>query len=119
MDISYGVRIVAVADSYETMTAVRSYKKPMSPQVARAELAACAGSQFDPVVVRAFLGASARRYSLISGPLAWLGQQPFVNGLPRIGQLGTAIARTAIGVAAVISVATVAHAHPPTSNNAV
>jgi putative nucleotidyltransferase with HDIG domain len=112
LDISYGGRIVAVADSYETMTAVRSYKKAMSAQSARAELAACAGTQFDPNVVRAFLGASARRYSLLSRPLAWLGQQPLVNGLPRIGQLGGAVARTAVGVASVLGVAAVAHANP-------
>jgi len=35
-------RIVAVADCYDTMTTVRTYKKSMSPKAARAELAACA-----------------------------------------------------------------------------
>jgi putative nucleotidyltransferase with HDIG domain len=52
--ISLGGRIVAVADCYDTMTTTRSYKASMSPKAARAELAACAGKQFDPRVVRAF-----------------------------------------------------------------
>ena len=29
-EISYGARIVAVADSYEVMTAARAYKRPMT-----------------------------------------------------------------------------------------
>ena len=101
-DISLGGRIVAVADSYETMTTVRSYKNAMSPQAARIELADCAGSHFDPDVVRAFLETSGRRYSLLSGPLTWLGQQPFVNNLTRAGQIGSTVARTAAGMVAVL-----------------
>ncbi len=81
-EISLGGRIVAVADSYDVMTAVRSYKRPMSAQAARAELAACAGTQFDPQVVRAFLDVSIGRLRPVAGPLAWLGSLPFVNSIP-------------------------------------
>jgi HD-GYP domain-containing protein (c-di-GMP phosphodiesterase class II) len=42
--ISLGGRIVTVADSFEVMTAARSYKKPMSVPAARRELAACAAA---------------------------------------------------------------------------
>ncbi|MGH9007401.1 MAG: HD domain-containing phosphohydrolase [Acidimicrobiales bacterium] len=70
--ISPGGRIVAVADSYDVMTSVRSYKRPMSPEKARQELAACAGSQFDPDVVRAFLAVSVWRLRLVA-PFSWLG----------------------------------------------
>jgi hypothetical protein len=70
--ISLGGRIVAVADSYDVMTSPRSYRKPMSPEKARQELAACAGSQFDPDIVRAFLAVSIWRLRLIA-PLSWLG----------------------------------------------
>jgi diguanylate cyclase (GGDEF)-like protein/putative nucleotidyltransferase with HDIG domain len=48
-------RILAVADAYEAMTADRPYRRGMSPSAARAELERCAGTQFDPDVVAAFL----------------------------------------------------------------
>ena len=40
--------IVAVADSFEVMTAVRSYKKAMPLADARAELTRCAGTHLTP-----------------------------------------------------------------------
>jgi putative two-component system response regulator len=49
-------RILSVADAYEAMTAVRPYRtSPLSADVARDELRAGAGTQFDPDVVEAFL----------------------------------------------------------------
>lgn len=50
-------RILAVADAYEAMIADRPYRAGMDPDAARAELQCCAGSQFDPEVVAAFLAA--------------------------------------------------------------
>jgi len=50
-------RIVAVVDAYCAMLDRRSYKEPYSPRRARAELLRCAGTQFDPVIVRAVLAA--------------------------------------------------------------
>jgi diguanylate cyclase (GGDEF)-like protein len=50
-------RILAVADAYEAMVADRPYRSGMAPADARAELERCAGGQFDPDVVRAFLEA--------------------------------------------------------------
>lgn len=73
-DISFAARVVTVADCYDVMTSARSYKKPMSAEAARAELAACSGSQFDPIVVRAFLNVSLGRLRLMAGPLAWFAQ---------------------------------------------
>lgn len=72
-EISLAGRIVTVADSYETMTATRPYKKPMPQREARAELVAQAGKQFDPVVVRAMLNLSVRRLRWAAGPIAGLG----------------------------------------------
>ena len=94
-EICLGARIVAVADAYDVMTAVRSYKPmTMTPGEAREELVRCSGTQFDPSVVRAFLGLSTRRLWLLAGPLAWLAQVPLVGaaprlvaGVPRIGEL--------------------------------
>lgn len=49
-------RILAVADAYSAMTSNRPYRKALTPDEARAELLRCAGSQLDPIVVRAFVG---------------------------------------------------------------
>ncbi len=55
--ISIEARILSVADSYEAMIADRPYRPGMPPDAARLELLRCAGSQFDPHVVTAFLRA--------------------------------------------------------------
>ncbi len=52
-------RIMAVADAYSAMTTDRPYRKGMEPARALAILENGAGTQWDPVCVRAFL--SARR----------------------------------------------------------
>lgn len=46
-------RIVAVADSFDTITHARPYKEAASPADAMDEVRRCAGSQFDPTVVEA------------------------------------------------------------------
>ena len=48
-------RIIAACDSWNAMTTTRSYREAMSFDVARAEMIACSGSQFDPRVVEAML----------------------------------------------------------------
>ncbi len=49
-------RILAVADAFEAMTAVRPYQtRPKSLEQAIEELRRCAGTQFDPRVVDAFV----------------------------------------------------------------
>ncbi len=53
--IPLAARILTVIDSYDAMTSHRVYRKAMSPLAARAELQRCAGTQYDPAVVDAFL----------------------------------------------------------------
>ncbi|MGA9857994.1 MAG: diguanylate cyclase [Solirubrobacteraceae bacterium] len=53
--ISLESRILAVADAYEAMIADRPYRAGMPSHAAREELERCAGSQFDPAVVTAFI----------------------------------------------------------------
>ena len=50
-------RIIAVADAYDAMTTDRPYRKGMTKDEAVSELERLSGSQFDPVVVRAFSAA--------------------------------------------------------------
>lgn len=51
--IPLGARIVFVADAYDAMTSERAYSQAMSQGDALAELERCAGTQFDPAVVKA------------------------------------------------------------------
>ena len=83
--ISLAGRVIAVTDSYEVMTATRSYKKPMSARAAREELTRSAGSHFDPAIVRAFLNMPLGRVSWALGPVAWLAQLPFLAQIPTWG----------------------------------
>lgn len=53
--IPVAARIVCVVDAYSAMITRRSYKDAFSDERARAELTRCAGSQFDPRIVEAFL----------------------------------------------------------------
>lgn len=48
-------RILAVVDSYDAMTTRRIYCAPLTIAEARVELQRCAGSQYDPCIVSAFL----------------------------------------------------------------
>ncbi|HEV2343795.1 MAG TPA: HD-GYP domain-containing protein [Actinocrinis sp.] len=50
-------RIIAVADAFDSMTSTRSYRPARSVADAMDELRACAGSQFDPVMVDAMEAA--------------------------------------------------------------
>lgn len=52
-------RIIAVADSYVSMTSPRAYRPARSSAEAVDELLNCCGTQFDPAVVHAFINAQA------------------------------------------------------------
>jgi diguanylate cyclase (GGDEF)-like protein len=53
--IPLGARIIFVTDAYDAMTTDRTYRPKRSPQAALAELERCAGTQFDPGIVAAFV----------------------------------------------------------------
>ncbi len=56
-EIPLMARIVAVADSYEAMTAKRCYRKASTPEEALEDICRNAGTRYDPEVVRAFVRA--------------------------------------------------------------
>ncbi len=99
-EIPLGARIVAVADAFDVMTSTRSYKQPIPVTEARAEIAECAGSQFDPEVARAFLAVGVGQLRLVMGPLSWLTSLPGAGG----SATTTAVSNVAIAVAAVAGV---------------
>ncbi len=47
-------KVIVVADSYDAMTSKRSYRSNLAPAEAMVEMRRCAGSQFDPEVVKVF-----------------------------------------------------------------
>jgi hypothetical protein len=103
-EISLAARIVSVADVYEVMTAPRPYKRPMSVVASRQELIRVAGTQLDPVIVRAFLNISSGNLWRTIGIGAWIAQIPTLGGLwSGIGSwLGTGVATIgALGIVAV------------------
>ena len=53
-DISLESRILAIADSYDAMTSLRPYRPALKTQDAIAEIRQCAGTQFDPNLVKVF-----------------------------------------------------------------
>jgi diguanylate cyclase (GGDEF)-like protein/PAS domain S-box-containing protein len=54
-DIPLECRILSIVDAYDAMTNDRPYRKAVSPQAALSEITACAGTQFDPGLVKKFV----------------------------------------------------------------
>ena len=54
-EIPLGARIMAIADTYDSITSERPYRKAASHRYAVKEIIACSGTQFDPEVVETFL----------------------------------------------------------------
>lgn len=57
-DIPYGARIIAVADTLSAMASTRPYRDAMPFDYIVSEIDSCAGTQFDPEVVNAFIKIS-------------------------------------------------------------
>jgi len=54
-DIPLGARIIAIADAFDAMISDRPYRAALSVADAINEIKRCSGTQFDPMVVNAFL----------------------------------------------------------------
>jgi response regulator RpfG family c-di-GMP phosphodiesterase/GGDEF domain-containing protein len=75
-DIPLGARILFVCGAFQDMTSMRSHRTARSASEALAELAAGAGSQFDPDVVAAFEVEFAPSPASADEPSAALGHRP-------------------------------------------
>jgi hypothetical protein len=107
-EISLAARIVAVADTFDVITSARSYKRPVPAAAARAEIARCAGTQFDPAVTKALLSVSLGRLWRAGGPLTWLISMPGLANAPVVGGAAGSVGgvTSAVGVAAVVAMGT-------------
>ncbi len=65
-EIPLGARIIAVSDAFDAMIADRPYRAGIAVDAAVGELRRCAGTQFDPVVVDAFVAVLDGSDSLIA-----------------------------------------------------
>jgi putative nucleotidyltransferase with HDIG domain len=54
-EIPLSAHFLVVADSYDAMTSDRSYRRGLAPEVALAEIEAGSGTQFHPLVAKAFV----------------------------------------------------------------
>ena len=54
-EIPLGARIIFVADAFDAMTSDRVYRRRLTDEDAVSELVRCAGTQFDPSIVTAFV----------------------------------------------------------------
>ena len=108
-EISLAGRIVAVADVFDVITSSRSYKQSGSVLEARQELSRCAGTQFDPDVVRAFLAISVRQGRL-AAPLSWLAHAAVLARVPVTqATSGLSAGAAAVAVGAGLGVGVAAH----------
>jgi hypothetical protein len=129
-DIPRAAAMVAVADSFEVMTAVRSYKSAMSLADARAELTRCSGTHFSPDVVRAFLNISLPKLRRAGGALASLAHVPFIGnaltasakapeawgyGITSLANTGTSAMATAAVTGLLIAAPMTSDSHQPST----
>jgi putative two-component system response regulator len=87
--IPLGARILSVTDSHDALTSRRPYREALSEEETLDILEAGSGTQFDPVIVRAFASSRVRSKSAGSGAGAGGGTlflqdaKPSLSPLPR------------------------------------
>ncbi len=64
--IPFGARLFAVIDTLDAITSDRPYRAGLSFDHAKAEIQRCAGNQFDPVAVDAFLAEEATLREMVA-----------------------------------------------------
>ncbi|MBC7852515.1 MAG: HD domain-containing protein, partial [Pirellulaceae bacterium] len=76
VEIPLGARMVAIVDAFDAMTTDQVYRRAMSRERALAELFECAGTQFDPDLVKDFCTFMSADQVQLSAAVArrWLSQ---------------------------------------------
>ncbi|HEX9399770.1 MAG TPA: HD domain-containing phosphohydrolase [Anaeromyxobacter sp.] len=67
-EIPIAARIFAIADTYDAMTNNRPYRRALSAETAREEIARCSGTQFDQRCAEAFLSMTQAELAEIARP---------------------------------------------------
>ncbi len=70
--IPIAARVFAIADTYDAMTSHRPYRRALAGDLARAEIARCAGTQFDRRCAEAFLSMTEEELAELARPTAVL-----------------------------------------------
>ncbi len=78
-EIPLGARIFAVADTLDAITSDRPYRRGSPFSAARNEIARCAGTQFDPRVVEAFLSMPAEVWEELRDAIVGHGAGVFAH----------------------------------------
>ncbi len=75
-DIPYGARMIAIVEAFDAMTTDHVYRPARSQESALAELFECAGTQFDPELVRLFADFHGGDQAVLRQEVArrWLGK---------------------------------------------
>lgn len=55
VNIPLEARIISIADAFDAMTGIRSYRLPVSAEEAKKDLVKCSESQFDPELIKIFV----------------------------------------------------------------
>jgi putative nucleotidyltransferase with HDIG domain len=82
-EIPLGARIFAIADTLDAITSDRPYRRSRSFEDARMEIARCSGQQFDPEIVRVFLGIRADRWCELRKEIARMNRSAISSHLCR------------------------------------
>jgi putative nucleotidyltransferase with HDIG domain len=80
--IPLGSRIFAVADTLDAITSDRPYRKGASVAAANHEIARCSGQQFDPSIVRVFLGLPSNLWGDLRTEVSLLATDPLAAPRP-------------------------------------
>ena len=68
-NIPLPARIIAIADTFDAITSNRTYRRKKNFQFAVDEITKCAGTQFDPEMVEAFLSCYSKYHNVETSPL--------------------------------------------------
>jgi diguanylate cyclase (GGDEF)-like protein/PAS domain S-box-containing protein len=72
LDLPLGSRMLSIVDAFDSMTTDHVYRRAMSRERALNELFSCAGTQFDPELVRQFADIGANERSQADATRVWL-----------------------------------------------